>query len=246
MDIMPQMEQPTKPPISLSVSKTNVDDEGTGASQVDSLQFPFKSMAHFVNIQKEGNHELVKHIKEGNVEVAKCIKEGHTMFSSLINTFQTKTVQDLMRANTELAISKEKERLLLDQLNSVSAEKHDLSKRNFEISIELEVERGLKRSKTAELNAQSVELQGLKKEYLKLTAEVTNLRADNRSFRQANMEFEGDISACHTTIRKLKDNVDELNRNNKRLECEKTRIQFSKNQDSRYSPPRHHFGGPFP
>jgi chromosome segregation ATPase len=117
-----------------------------------------RAMARFVNIHKQGLREQAQQNEKMRLEVVKYI-----------DTSKTQGFNDLQEAKLELVKHIDTwtngySDLLLEQLNSVSAEKKVLSERNAEITAALEVERELKRSKTEAFDKQGVELERVKTE----------------------------------------------------------------------------------
>ena len=160
--------------------------------------------------QHEGNLELVRHI----------------------DTLKAQGYNDLMAAQIELGISKEKERLLQEQLssvtanlNSVTAEKNVLTNGYAELSNSLKVERELKRSKTAEFNAQGAELKGIKSANLELTSANAKLLGDNVSYEQTNKELADELVRLKDTVRIKTRDLVELQGDFKVLQRENTHLQ---------------------
>ena len=116
------------------------------------------------NDLREAKLELVKYMDTSKTQGFNDLQEVKLELVKHIDTLKTQGYNDLQEAKLELGISKEKERLLLEQLNSVSAERNVLSTRNAEITASLEVERELKRSKTEAFDRQGVELERVKTE----------------------------------------------------------------------------------
>ena len=192
-------------------------------------QYNVRDLVRFVNEhaqqQKEGNLELVRHIdaqrKEGTLELVRHI-----------DAFKTQGFNDLMAAQIELGISKEKERLLQEQLssvtanlNSVTAEKNVLTNGYAELSNSLKVERELKRSKTAEFNAQGAELKGIKSANLELTSANAKLLGENVSYVKTNQELGGDLDRLTDTVRIKTRDLVELQGDFKVLQRENTHLQ---------------------
>jgi len=196
----------------LNISQTSTDPVHAVGDTLQMAQYNVRDLVRFVNEhaqqQKEGNLELVRHIdaqrKEGNLELVRHI-----------NAFKTQGFNDLMAAQIELGISKEKERLLQEQLssvtanlNSVTAKKKvlseriaDITKGYDELSNSLKVERELKRSKTAEFNAQGAELNGIKNANLELTSANAKLRGELDSYQTTNKELADELVRLSDTVR---------------------------------------------
>ena len=127
----------------------------------DKLQmapYNVRAMARFVNIHKRGLREQAQQNEKMHLELVKYI-----------DTSKTQGFNDLQEAKLELVKHIDTwtngySDLLLEQLNSVSAERNVLSTRNAEITASLEVERELKRSKTEAFDRQGVELERVKTE----------------------------------------------------------------------------------
>ena len=157
----------------------------------DKLQmapYNVRAMARFVNIHKQGLREQAQQNEKMRLELVKYI-----------DTSKTQGFNDLQEAKLELVKHIDTwtngySDLLLEQLNSVSAEKNVLSKRNAEITASLEVERELKRSKTEAFDRQGVELERVKKENYDLSntkSELTaSLEVKTEAFDKQGVELE--------------------------------------------------------
>ena len=189
----------------LNISQTFTDPVHAVGDTLQMAQYNVRDLVRFVNEhaqqQKEGNLELVRHIdaqrKEGNLELVRHI-----------NAFKTQGFNDLMAAQIELGISKEKERSLQEQLNSVTAKKNvlseriaDITKGYDELSNSLKVERELKRSKTSEFNAQGAELKSIKNANLELTSANAKLRGELDSYQTTNKELADELVRLSDTVR---------------------------------------------
>ena len=177
-------------------------------------QYNVQDLVRFVNEnaqqQKKGNLELVRHI----------------------NAFRTQGLNDLVAAQTELGASKERERSLQERLNSVTAEKNDISERNSlitkgynELSTSLKVERELKRSKTAEFDAQGTELKGIKNANLELTSANAKLLGENVLYAKTNKELGSELDRLTDTVRIKTRDLVELRGDFKVLERENTHLR---------------------
>ena len=186
--------------------------------------------------QKKENLELVRHFVNENAQQQ---REGNLELVKHIDTLKAQGYNDLMAAQIELGISKEKERSLQEQLssvtanlNSVTAEKNVLSERlscitngYAELSNSLKVERELKRSKTAEFNAQGAELKGIKSANLELTSANAKLLGENVSYVKTNQELGGDLDRLTDTVRIKTRDLVELQGDFKVLQRENTHLQ---------------------
>ena len=201
------------------------------------------------NDLREAKLELVKYMDTSKTQGFNDLQEVKLELVKHIDTLKTQGYNDLQEAKLELGISKEKERLLLEQLNSVSAERNVLSTRNAEITASLEVERELKRSKTEAFDQQGVELERVKKENYDMsntnhaqTKELDRMRDDVRSTLQYNNDYADEVSRKNEVISQLQHQVSELNRDNKQLENEKASLyQLQQKCNSNDPPPRRFF-----
>jgi len=220
----------------------------------DTLQmapYNVRAMARFVNIHKQGLREQARQNKKMHLELVKYMDTSKTQgFNDLlavvssrqhegnlelvrhIDTLKAQGYNDLMAAQIELGISKEKERLLQEQLssvtanlNSVTAEKNVLTNGYAELSNSLKVERELKRSKTAEFNAQGAELKGIKSANLELTSANAKLLGENVSYVKTNQELGGDLDRLTDTVRIKTRDLVELQGDFKVLQRENTHLQ---------------------
>ena len=201
----------------LNISQTSTDPVHAVGDTLQMAQYNVRDLVCFVNEhaqqQKEGYLELVRHIdaqrKEGTLELVRHI-----------DTLKARGLDDLMAAQIELGISKEKERSLQEQLSSVTAEKNVLTKRYDELTNSLKVERELKRSKTTEFNAQGAELKGIKNANLELTSANAKLRGELDSYQTTNKELADELVLLKDTVRIKITDYNELNAEFKDVELD--------------------------
>ena len=209
----------------------------------DTLQmapYNVRAMARFVNIHKQGLREQAQQNEKMHLELVKYI-----------DTSKTQGFNDLQEAKLELVNHIDTwtngySDLLLEQLNSVSAEKKVLSERNAEITASLEVERELKRSKTEAFDRQGVELECVKKENYALIEEAVRLREEVKTTIQTNNDFASEVSRHNAVIHELRQQVGELNRDNKQLENEKASLYQLQQKCNSNDPPPRRFSVPQP
>ena len=198
----------------------------------DTLQmapYNVRAMARFVNIHKQGLREQAQQNEKMHLELVKYI-----------DTSKTQGFNDLQEAKLELVNHIDTwtngySDLLLEQLNSVSAEKKVLSERNAEITASLEVERKEKRSKTEAFDKQGAELECVKKEMERvkkenydmsntksgLIGEADQLRAanelltnENARLHEETKELDRMRDEVRSTLQYNNDYADEVSRKN--------------------------------
>jgi hypothetical protein len=116
-----------------------------------------QSIASFANVLKAGNLEVANIVKAGNLEVAGVIcdqmKQANMEVVKCFTSGNEQPFKDLLDANIQLGLSKEKERLFSEQLAAACTENSRLSKHNMELTVGLEVVREQKRARTEEVDA---------------------------------------------------------------------------------------------